>query len=659
MKVALLIAVAAFCGRVVATLAGVNLVAITVLTPFQLDALALGGFFAVWLRQPGARSAVRRAMSADCCWRRLVVVLLQFGLHHVTESGVDLMRPLRSGAFRVLFAVLLCRRSSLPPQSLVSRFFRSRAMVILGKYSYGLYVYHHFFSYYCMSHGTEFALARAVGSHTLAVAIQAVVGMAASMVDCLGELRVVREVLPAAQALLVSLGGTTGGRSMSDTGGRPRVLLIALQCNPDWVSAPLVGWSHSQALAAVADVHLVTHAYNRENLVKAGLTEGVDFTALNPGGADAFVHRISVLLGVPFGSQKGWTILTALSLLSYHYFETLTWRRFGARVRAREFDIVHRLTPLSPAVPSPIARRCARAGVPFVLGPINGGLPWPAGFGHVRAREKEWLSYVRGVHRWLPGFWSTRSEAAALIAGSRQALEEIPRRYRGKAVYVPENAIDLERFDPRVGQRIELPLRVGFVGRLVATKGVDMLLEAAAPLARAGKVRVDIIGDGPELPALKALAHRESMGDAVEFAGWVEHRELTARLQKCQVFGFPSVREFGGGVVLEAMALGLVPIVLDYGGPGELVSPATGFALPMGARGEVVQRIRLALERLVAEPSVLGPMGDRARQRVMRSFTWPVKASQVVEVYLWVLGLRDKPDFGMPLPDAASSVAAG
>jgi len=57
MRAALLIAVAAFCGRVVATLAGVNLVAITVLTPFQLDALALGGFFAVCLRQPGGEDA--------------------------------------------------------------------------------------------------------------------------------------------------------------------------------------------------------------------------------------------------------------------------------------------------------------------------------------------------------------------------------------------------------------------------------------------------------------------------------------------------------------------------------------------------------------------------------------------------------------------------
>jgi peptidoglycan/LPS O-acetylase OafA/YrhL len=55
-------------------------------------------------------------------------------------------------------------------------------MVALGKYSYGLYVYHHFLSFYFARHGTEFVLARAVGSHTLAVAIQAIVGMAVSTV---------------------------------------------------------------------------------------------------------------------------------------------------------------------------------------------------------------------------------------------------------------------------------------------------------------------------------------------------------------------------------------------------------------------------------------------------------------------------------------------
>ncbi|HTP28459.1 MAG TPA: glycosyltransferase family 4 protein [Anaeromyxobacteraceae bacterium] len=433
---------------------------------------------------------------------------------------------------------------------------------------------------------------------------------------------------------------------------RMRVLLIAQQCNPDWVSVPLVGWSHSRALASLTDAHVVTHAHNRENLARAGLAEGSSFTAVDPAVADAIVRRISSLLGVPFGSQKGWTTLTALSLLSYYYFERQVWRTFGRRIRAGEFDIVHRLTPLSPAIPSPIAPRCAKVGVPFVLGPINGGLPWPAGFGHVRASEREWLSYVRAVHRWLPGYRSTRSAAAALIAGSRQALAEVPPRYQGKAVYVPENAIDPSRFGMASGTvALDPPLRVAFVGRLVATKGVDILLEAAAPLVRAGKVHIDVIGDGPDGPALRALADREGILANVDFAGWIDHRALTVRLQKSHVFGFPSVREFGGGVVLEAMALGLVPIVLDYGGPGELVSSSTGFALPMGPREALVQRFRGTLEHLAANPSLVRSMSERARHRVHTSFTWTVKAAQVLEIYRWILGQREKPDFGVPLPD--------
>jgi len=190
------------------------------------------------------------------------------------------------------------------------------------------------------------------------------------------------------------------------------------------------------------------------------------------------------------------------------------------------------------------------------------------------------------------------------------------------------------------------------VGRLVSYKGADMLLQAAAPLARAGRARVDVIGDGPERGALEALAAREGMTAAVTFAGWVDHRELKTRMAEGHVFGFPSVREFGGAVVLEAMALGLVPVIVDYGGPGELVTPATGFAVPMGSRAEIVQRVRAVLEALAADPSRIRPMGDRARERVARRFTWEAKAAQVLEVYRWVLGHRaGRPDFGMPLAD--------
>jgi glycosyltransferase involved in cell wall biosynthesis len=433
---------------------------------------------------------------------------------------------------------------------------------------------------------------------------------------------------------------------------QPRVLLVAEMCNPDWVSVPLVGWSHARALASVADAHIVTHTRNRPNIEAAGLVEGRDFTAIDTG-LDDTVERIRTALGVPAGSNKGWTTLAAMSILGYYRFEKLLWRRFGRRLRGGEFDVVHRLTPLSPATPSLLARWCAAVRVPFVLGPLNGGLPWPKGFNRLRLREREWLSFVRGGYRLLPGYRSTREFAAAILVGSRATRAELERRYLRKSVYLPENAIDPERFNGRTVAPPPPPLRIAFVGRLVPYKGADMLLEAAAPLARAGAVRIDVIGDGPEMAALRALVEREQMADAVCFHGWVPHREVQQRLRECHVFGFPSIREFGGGVVAEAMALGLVPIVADFGGPGELANPETGFLVPLAQRTEIVRDVREALERLAAEPQILPAMAERARRRVLSLFTWPAKAAQVREVYDWVLGLRHKPDFGMPLTDPA------
>lgn len=443
------------------------------------------------------------------------------------------------------------------------------------------------------------------------------------------------------------------------TGERLRVLVIAELCNPDWVSVPLEGWGHSRALAEMADLHLVTNVMNRENILKAGLEEGKDFTAIDPSAVAGPMEGVAKLLGADAKKSVGWTTLAAVGSFSYYWFEHQVWQLFESRLRAGEFDLVHRLTPCSPVMPSLLAARCEKIGVPFLLGPLNGGIPWPKGFHKERLREREFLSYVRGVYRLLPGYRSTRAKARAIIAGSLETRRQIAARWRGKTVYVPENGIDPTRFDRHVSGPVTLPLRVVFVGRLVPYKCPDLLLKAAAPLMREGKVTVDVIGDGPLMPDLRAIAERERLGDAVTFAGWVDHRELKERLVRARVFGFPSVREFGGAVVLEAMATGLVPIVIDYGGPAELVSPRTGFTVPLGSRAEIEARFRRVLEDLVADPSGLETMGERARRRAFRQFTWKAKAAQTYEVYRWVLGRRDQPDFGTPLPDLQDDATAG
>ena len=120
---------------------------------------------------------------------------------------------------------------------------------------------------------------------------------------------------------------------------------------------------------------------------------------------------------------------------------------------------------------------------------------------------------------------------------------------------------------------------------MVPYKGPDMLLEAAAPLLRAGRMTLDMIGDGPMLDDLKAQAAAERVTDAVRFHGWLAHEAVQDVAAECTTLAFPSIREFGGGVVLEAMALGLVPLVVDYAGPGELVVPGTGYKVPLGNAG--------------------------------------------------------------------------
>lgn len=438
------------------------------------------------------------------------------------------------------------------------------------------------------------------------------------------------------------MGGSSGG-----DGSRPRVLLLSAAANPELVSIHLEGWALARALAGVADIHLVTHVMNRDAIRRAGWVEGEDFSTIDAERVSRAAGKVASMLGGSSG--KGWTAISAVSSLTYPYYEKLVWEAFRGRVEAGEFQVVHRHTPLSPTKPSWISGRVARLGIPMVFGPINGGLPWPRAFDRVRRQEREWLSYVRGLHKLQPGSRSTWRAASAILAGSINAWGQFEREHREKLVYVPENAVDPTRFGRRRARSATRPVRCVFVGRLVPYKGADMLLEAAAPLLRDGSLRVDVVGDGPQMPELRELAAREGIEGGVTFHGWVEHEKVADRLVESDLFTFPSIREFGGAVALEAMAVGLVPMVVAYGGPGELVTDETGYLIPLGDRASIVARLREALTGVVADPSRVDEKARAAVARVERLFTWEAKARQVEQVYRWVLGAGPKPVFPMPL----------
>jgi glycosyltransferase involved in cell wall biosynthesis len=335
--------------------------------------------------------------------------------------------------------------------------------------------------------------------------------------------------------------------------------------------------------------------------------------------------------------QNAQTLAVAMGWPAQVAFEWEAWRRFKPQLLAGAFDIVHRLTPMSPTLPSPMARL---SPVPFVLGPLNGGLPWPSGFERELRREREYMRYVRGAYRFLPFHASTYARASAIMAAFPHTIADLPATARERTVDFPEVGVDPALFD-WPGQRPEREaLTFLFAGRLVPYKCADVAIAAFAASEALRRHRLLIVGDGPEMEGLRAQVAAAGLGAVVELLGQRSQTEVGRRMREADVFVFPSVRELGAGAVIEAMACGCVPVVVDYGAPGALVTEETGRRVALGTKAELVNAFRTALEAVAGDRPALRGMARAAHARALGSYAWDVKAGKMLEVYEWALGRR-------------------
>jgi glycosyltransferase involved in cell wall biosynthesis len=412
-----------------------------------------------------------------------------------------------------------------------------------------------------------------------------------------------------------------------------RVLILADDCNPEWPSLPVVGFNSCRAIADVAETVVVTQVRNRPNIEKVGMGRAQVVYVDNEYVA-APVHRLAIWLRG--GDKVAWTTNVAMTYPSYIAFEREVWRRFRRELRAGQFDIVHRLTPMSPTLPSPMA---AWSPVPFVLGPLNGGLPWPPEYMGEQKRERERLSNVRSAHRVLPYYRSTYSRSTVLAA-FQHTIDDLPPMARRRAIDFPEVGFDPATFHPPKSRPATDALTFLFVGRLVPYKCSDVVVEAFAKTPELRRHKLRIVGDGPDKPALEQIIRDHNLQSQVELVGWKSQAGVADEMRNADVFAFPSIRELGAGVVVEAMACGLPSIVVDYGGPGGLVRNGTGIRVPLQSKLMMISAFGQAMARLGADPAATRRMGEAASDYVFREYTWDKKAGKFLEVYEWVLGRR-------------------
>lgn len=424
---------------------------------------------------------------------------------------------------------------------------------------------------------------------------------------------------------------------------RLRILLLGPDCNPEGVSIPYVTYAHAAALAELNDVTLAVRATVEEPVRRAHAPfRSIDVVRM-PWLERIYSWGFRRIFKSNFASQA----VTAFGYPFALAFEWHAWRQLRKRIFAGEFDVVMRLVPMTAVLPSPFAFFLRKGPIPFVIGPINGGLPFVEGFSQA-SNQKEWISNLRNLYRFLPFARSTYRTAAAIIAASSQTFAEFA-GHRDRLFFVPENGIDSKLCcqsspSPNPGAKLELI----FVGGLIPCKACDLALRAAAPLLRGDVASFTILGDGPERSRLEQLAKDLKIEKAVSFSGWVSRAEVLNRLRKSDILLFPSVRDFGGGVVYEALASGAVPIVADFGGPGDIVQPSVGYKVPLTNESDFVARIEKILTDLAGNRDLLSRLRQQGLSYARESLTWQAKAQASTRILQWVVSRGPKPDFPPP-----------
>lgn len=406
-----------------------------------------------------------------------------------------------------------------------------------------------------------------------------------------------------------------------------KVLVLADECNPEWPSLPIVGWKYAKAIAEGAEVVLATHVRNRENIEKE--PHGLDIRYIDTEWLAGPMFRLARWLRG--GEEVAWSTSMMMNYLPYLAFEHGVYRHFGGDLSG--FDVVHRITPMSPTLPSWIAHKCRQ---PFVIGPLNGNLDWPKAFTAEQAREKEKLRKLRNLYKYLPYARSTYDRASAVLSAFSHTRADLTRVPDARIVSMPEIGFDPAIFHDGTapaGARNGDQVHFLYAGRLVPYKLPELPIRAVAASPALRQHHLHVVGDGPERARMEAVIAEHGLSDCITMHGRKSQAEVAQMMRITDAFVFPSIRELGAGVVIEAMACGQTLLVSDYGAPGDLVAEGRGHAVPMAPFDTLVKGFTAQMEACLLDRNRMAETAARGRTYAEDYFPWAEKGRRTIAVY--------------------------
>jgi glycosyltransferase involved in cell wall biosynthesis len=164
-------------------------------------------------------------------------------------------------------------------------------------------------------------------------------------------------------------------------------------------------------------------------------------------------------------------------------------------------------------------------------------------------------------------------------------------------------------------------LRAFAAGNLEGRKGVAIALQAIFLAKKAGvRIEYHVTSQGPELAHLQRLSETLGLSDQVILGRRFDAADFAAALATFDIVLLPSLRDGAGLSIMEAMLAGCVPIVADWCGPAEFVTPECGYKVPVTSPTNMATEIAHILHELDKDRNLLKVKGTLAEDRIRSAY---------------------------------------
>ncbi len=406
---------------------------------------------------------------------------------------------------------------------------------------------------------------------------------------------------------------------------RLRVLISAYACEPHKGSEPEVGWQWALQMARFHDVTVLTRENNRASIEK-------ELKALqNKQPLPEFVyHDESPFL---LAAKRNFSALKPY----YIIWQCSAHRIIGELNNAKPFDLLHHITFAAFRYPSAVWGH----GVPCVWGPVGGIesiplrlLPWS----HFRSLVRELARDIHNLIQTAPfHILRKRARATTTVLASTPEMQRAFGKMGSECRLMPTIGLDTDELSFSPHEEHAGPLRLLFVGNIIALKGIDFALHALKESQ--SDTTLTLVGDGNFLVTARKLASALGLEKRVDFHGRLPRGDVLNLYRQFDAFIFPSLHDTGGYAVIEAMLNELPVICLDCGGPAVAVKQDCGERVALGSKPQVISGLSQAIRRYSEDRELCLQHGRNARTVVLREYDWDRKGVQMDEVYQQTVAL--------------------